>query len=314
MDAEQREIRADHVHHRGDRALAEGGEPVGFGRVRLGIAELGGEFLGQRHQIVARIQALGHLAAFQAQRLAIAPVHRTREHIDLAACIVDIIFADHLVARIFEQGRERIADHRAAAMAHVHRPCRVGRDVFDVHRLARAELRASIIRPQRGDGVQFVRPDRGREAQVEKAGSGNLDPGDRIDLAQFRRQRLGQRTWIGGSRLGEHHRGIGCKVAMRRITRRLDGHGSAIEPRGERAGGFQRVERFMQMLGETGVECHDVGLVIQTPRPFRGEENETWPACRPSRSRRGARANRQRGSPLQHGLGQQADKAMYPLP
>jgi hypothetical protein len=54
------------------------------------------------------------------------------ERFDLCAGVVDIIFLGDPKARGVEHARKRIADHRAPAMAHVQRPGRVGRHIFDV--------------------------------------------------------------------------------------------------------------------------------------------------------------------------------------
>ena len=62
-----------------------------------------------------------------------------REHIDLAARIIDIIFARHPMPGIFEQARQRIAHHGAAAMAHMHGARGIGGDIFDIDRLVAAD-------------------------------------------------------------------------------------------------------------------------------------------------------------------------------
>ena len=54
--------------------------------------------------------------------------------------------------------------------------------------------------------------------------------------------------------LGEHHRGVGREIAVRRIARRLDRDGAAIEPGRQRAFGLERVEDGSDMGGEAGVK------------------------------------------------------------
>ena len=98
-----------------------------------------GERLADRHQVIAGIEAFGDLADVLAQRLAIAQERGPREHVDLPAGIVDVILARHVEAGEREQVGQRIAEHRAAAMADVHRARRVGRDVFDVDLFALAD-------------------------------------------------------------------------------------------------------------------------------------------------------------------------------
>ena len=96
------------------------------GAAAIAVAELGGERLADRDQVIAGVEPFGDLADVLAERLAVAQVRRAGERLSTcAAGIVDVVFAHHLVPGELEQRGERIADHRAAAMAHVHRP---GRD------------------------------------------------------------------------------------------------------------------------------------------------------------------------------------------
>ena len=90
-------------------------------------------------QIVAGIEAFGNLADVLAKRLAIAEVGGAGERIDLGAGVIDIIFARDVEAGEGEQTGERIAEHRAAAMADMHRTGRIGRDIFDVDDFALAD-------------------------------------------------------------------------------------------------------------------------------------------------------------------------------
>ena len=80
------------------------------------------------------------------ERLAVAQIGGAREHIDLGAGIVDVVFAGHRKAGESQQVRERIAEHGAAAMADMHRPGRIGRDVFDIDRLGLADIAAAECR------------------------------------------------------------------------------------------------------------------------------------------------------------------------
>ena len=71
---------------------------------------------------------------------------------------------------------------------------------------------------------------------------------------ELRRDQLGERARVGLRRLGQHHRRVGREIAMRRIARRLDRDVAAIEPGGQIAGGFERVEVWRRCVGEAGVE------------------------------------------------------------
>ena len=153
LDPEQGQIGLDLLQHGGNGAGPELRQPFGFISLGVPIAEFGSQRLTHRDQIVARIEPFRDRADRLAQRLAVTQVDRAGEHIDLPAGIVDVIFADHLVPGPFEQAGQCIADHRAAAVAHVHRPGRIGRDIFDVDRAASACGRTAIVTGQRGYGL-----------------------------------------------------------------------------------------------------------------------------------------------------------------
>src|SRR3546814_10498507 len=90
---------------------------------------LGSQRLSNRLQIFAGIIAFGNLADVLAQRLAVTQMGGAGERIDLAARIVDVIFAGHVISGEGQHIRQRIAHHRAPAMAHVHRAGWVGGNI-----------------------------------------------------------------------------------------------------------------------------------------------------------------------------------------
>ena len=132
MDAQQRQVVLDLIEHRRHRAGAEQHQPFAFGRSGIAIAEFGSQGLAHRDQVVAGVKPLGNRADILAQRLAVTQMGRAGEHLHLPAGVVDVVFADHLVSGKFEQAGQRVAHHRAAAVAHMHRSGRIGRDIFDV--------------------------------------------------------------------------------------------------------------------------------------------------------------------------------------
>ena len=256
MDAEQGEVGLDQFDHRRDRLRAEELQPLALGRIGICVAELAGERLADRNQIVARIETVGDLADRFAKRLAVAQVRGAGEDVDLAAGVVDIIFAGHPVARIFEQARQRVADHRAPAMAHMHRPGRIGGDIFDIDHPALAHVRAAIG-VARGEHVaQLLLPDRAVEADVDEARPGDLGACHFVQRGETRRDQLGERARIGARGLGEDHRRIGGEIAMARIARRLDRDGVSLQPGRQLALALEGVEQGVEMRGETGVERH----------------------------------------------------------
>ena len=52
-----------------------------------------------------------------------------------------------------------IPHHRAAAMAHMHRPRRIGRDIFDIDPAALADVAQTVVRAVRSDAAKFLDPD-----------------------------------------------------------------------------------------------------------------------------------------------------------
>ncbi len=117
------------------------------------------ELLADRLQVVAGIESFGDLADRLAERLAVAQIGRARQRIDLSAGVVDVIFAGDGEAGEGEQIGERVAEHGAAAMADMHRPGRIGRDIFHVHRLALADgalpIRSALLQHH----AQHARPE-----------------------------------------------------------------------------------------------------------------------------------------------------------
>ena len=242
MDAEQVEIGLDSIHHRGHRPLPEQQEPLTFGLADEAIAELAGQRRAHRDQVVAGIEPLGDSADILAERLAIAQLRRAREHVHLPAGIVDVVFADDFMARELEQAGERIADNRAAAMAHMHRPGRVGRDIFDVHALAGAQRRAPIGWTERRDGGELAAPGIVGQREVDEAGTGDRSRGYTGIGLDMPDDAFRQRARVGGGGFGQHHGGVGGEVAMRGVARRFDGHAGARRVRRQRTLVFERIE------------------------------------------------------------------------
>ena len=151
-------------------------QPFAFAASDKCVAMVSRQLLPDRDQIVARIKPFGNIANVLAQRLAITQMHRPGEDIDLPASIIDIIFADDLMPGKFEQAGQRIANHSAPAMAHMHRPGGIGGDIFDIDRLARAQIGTAIIRrlasqspPIPSSQTACIQP------QIDKARPGNLN-------------------------------------------------------------------------------------------------------------------------------------------
>ena len=126
----------DQLHHRRDREVADRRQPFVLGVAEPLAAVARGQRRADRLQVLAGIQPFGDRGDGLAQRLAVAQVDRAGELVDLGAGVVDVVLARDGEAGLLEQRRQRVADHGAAAMADMHRPGRVGRDVLDIDRRA----------------------------------------------------------------------------------------------------------------------------------------------------------------------------------
>ena len=201
---------------------------------------LGDERLPNRLQIITGIEPFRHLADVLAERFAIAQERRAREHVDLGAGVVDVIFPDDVVAGEPQQAAQRVAEHRAPAMADMHRPGGVGRDIFDIDLLGRAHRAPAIGRALTQHGAQRVRPGRGFQGQIDEAGTGDVDRGNQIIGAEPGRDRFGEIARFCLGLLGQHHRRIGRHVAMRGVARRLDHDPRQVDTGGPAAFGGER--------------------------------------------------------------------------
>ena len=220
-DVEGGEIALDHVHHHRDGGGAHHRKPFGLLLLQQFVAMLFGQSLAHRLEIIAGIKPVGNFADRLAEGLAVTQERRPRQDIDLRAGIVDVIFARDVIARERQQARQRIAEHRAATMTDMHRPGRIGGDVFDVDLLARTDRDAAIGIGVAQHSAQRVRPCRRLEHEIDEARPGDIDAGHQVVGAQFDRKGFGQIARLGLGVLRQHHRGVGRHVAMARIARQF---------------------------------------------------------------------------------------------
>ena len=128
-----------------------------------------------------------------------------------------------------EQARDRVADHGAAPMADMHRPRRIGRDIFDIDLGAGADRRGAEAVALREARPQHLVEDVGLERKIDEARSRDLDLGDTLRM-EARSDLLRERARRHPRFLGEHHRGVGGDVAMAAVARRLADDAREIEP------------------------------------------------------------------------------------
>ena len=206
---------------------------------------LGRKRCADRLQIIAGIEPFRNLADILAERLAVAQERRAREHIDLGAGIVDVIFPGDVMAGKVQQARQRIAEHRAPAMADMHRAGRIGGDVFDIDLAGSTCRAASVGSAFAQHGAQRIRPGLRLQGEIDEAGPGDIDRGNQIVMAQFFRDLFGEIAWLGLGFLGQHHRGVGRHVAMRGVARRLDHDARQIDAGGPSALGREHAANRM---------------------------------------------------------------------
>ena len=72
-----------------------------------------------------------------------------------------------------EQPRDRVAEHRVAPVPDGQRSGGIGREKFDLHLAAVADLRTKRRRAERRGPAQLAMPIAGRHAKVDKAGTGD---------------------------------------------------------------------------------------------------------------------------------------------
>ncbi|MNX85499.1 hypothetical protein D3C86_1173350 [compost metagenome] len=228
-DVEQRKILTDHHHHRVDRLVFHDRQPFFLGHG----AQLDAIFIRQRlangNEIVTGVETGRNGADIFAKRLAVTQEHRTGQHIDLRAGIVDVIFLGNAVTRKSEQVRQRVADNGATAMADMHRAGRIGGDIFDVDLLACTDGGAAEIDALTDHIGQKTLPVTDRNLEIDEARTRDIDAVDIAIRLKCGHDEFGKRARIGAERLRQHHGGIGCDIAVAQITRGFDRNSTEID-------------------------------------------------------------------------------------
>ncbi len=207
-------------------------------------------------QVVARIEALRNGADILAERLPVTQEGRAGEDIDLRARVVDVVFAADLVAGEMQQFRQRIAEDRAASVAHMHRPGGVGGDVFHVHRLAGAlPAAAEAVGVEQG-GSQDLVQHMGFQPEIDEARPGDLHLHHARIAREIGDDQFGERARVHPRFLGQHHGGVGGEIAMRAVARRLDDDAAHIEPGRDLSGLGQSAESIRHTFLKQPEDVH----------------------------------------------------------
>ena len=240
MNAEGIEIRLDKRHHLLDCELPHLGQPCRAGRV-LEARTVGlNKSMADRLQVVALVlpRAAGKvpgeflLAHRLAEGLEVARIGRIGQLLDLLAGIVDVVLAHDAIAGKREERGERIAEHGTSRVRHRERARGIGRDVFHVHELALADLRAPVIASLLQKLGQRLLPEGSGEREIDESRPSHLYGRDH----RVRQQALGQELADPAGRHlrlpCQHHGGIGRELAMPRLAWRVDRDAAEIEPGG----------------------------------------------------------------------------------
>ncbi len=181
------------------------------GLVHVALAVLVIECLRQLADIVAMVAVLGEFDGVLAlDDLEVTRLDALGEFLDLVAEVVDVELAPHIRTRPVEHLSERIAEHAAAGVAHVHGARGVRGDELDHVLLTLEPVVAAVVALLLLDGGQDVGVPLVAEAEVQKAGARDLDA-RKVRVAQV--HVLGQDLCDLAGVLAH---GLGCGQAERR--------------------------------------------------------------------------------------------------
>ncbi len=182
-----------------DRFHRGGAERFDIGRVLERVAALVLERTRDIADILALVAVLGQRRV-DSQLLQIAHAHRLAEQLHLAPAVVEVVLARHLEAGRLEHARDRVTEHRVAAVADGERSGGIGGQELDLHapRTAGAQLpflRAEIFRAACERRAHLAMPVLRRHPEVDKPGARDRD------LADF-----GGQLQMGANRVGDFAR------------------------------------------------------------------------------------------------------------
>ena len=162
------------------------------------------EQLRQLPDIVAVVAVLGELHRVLAlDDLEIPGLKALGELFDLIAGVIDIELTPHVRTGLFQYACQRVAQHAAAGVAHMHGAGGIGGDELHHDLLPPQHIAVSVVLPGRFNGGHGVAEPLVTQPEVHKAGACDLHRGK---IAVFQRHMLRQ----DGSHLaGIHLHGLG---------------------------------------------------------------------------------------------------------
>ena len=127
----------------------------------------------------------------ESRHLQIARHHRGSELVHLAARVVNVELARHVISRKLQHPRHGIPKCRPAPVAQMHGPCGVGRDELEVHSHALARVPAPEVRAACPHVGKDLLQRRVRQAQVHETRTCHLDRSDGRICLHVRRDFFG---------------------------------------------------------------------------------------------------------------------------
>ena len=145
-------------------------------------------------------------------------IGRARQHIDLRASIIGVVFARDIPTGKRQQLGITSPSTAPRACAACNGPVGIGRDILNIDRPPFADVIAAIAVTSRYDGCQFIRHSCGATLILIK-------PGPAISISvtpsiacRWRAKIVARSRGFHPGRLGQHHRRIAGKIAMRGIA------------------------------------------------------------------------------------------------
>ena len=183
----------------------------------------------------------------------IAQPGRQGQNVHLASGVVDVILAGYVPASEFEQRRKTRAVGRAASVADVQRPGRIGRNELDLYLPPPAFFRPAKIPALPEDGANDFQLGRAAQMKVDEARASHLGPLDEGRRRHSSEQRLRDFPWIALHRPRELHREIAGKIAVLRLPGPLQNDGRVRPIR--RKGGQGRAHQIGKMGLDIDAHC-----------------------------------------------------------
>ena len=201
-----------------------------FVAVQILVALFVVEQLGQLPDIVAVVAILGEFHRVLAlDDLEVAGLQTLGKLLDLVAGVVDVELAPHVRAGLLKHAGQRIAQHAAPGVAHVHGAGGVGGDELHHDLAALQHVAASVVLARRLNGGNGIVEPLIAQTEVHKAGACDLHGGEvaalqRHMLRQNRRHLTGVHLHSLGRRQTERGGVVAVGHVLGDLHRRLDGH------------------------------------------------------------------------------------------